>query len=65
MRMAAKQKYAEAIERLDGYPAAFRTSKAAEPLRTLRLDFEHRRADSTVPSSSPQRQIVGTPRWRS
>jgi hypothetical protein len=65
MRMAAKQKYAEAIERLDGYPAAFRTSKAAEPLRTLRRDFERRRLESPSPAAAPQRQIVGTPRWRS
>jgi len=65
MRMAAKQKYAEAIERLDGYPAAFKTSKAAEPLRTLRRDFELRRAESAAPPGSPQRQVVGNPRWRS
>jgi hypothetical protein len=60
MRMAAKQKYADAIERLDGYPAAFRTSKSAEQIRSLRQDFERRRAGSAVPAPAPpQRQVVG------
>ena len=42
-RMAAKQKYAEAIERLDGFPAPFRTSAAAEQIRLLRRDYERLR----------------------
>jgi hypothetical protein len=59
-RMAAKQRYAEAIERLDGYPAPFRTSKSAEQIRTLRQDFERRRSES-APSAplQPQKQVVG------
>ena len=65
MRMAAKQKYAEAIERLDGFPAAFKTSKSAEPLRVLRQDFERRRAESSLPPpAQPQRQFVGARAWR-
>ena len=66
MRMAAKQKYAEAIERLDGYPAAFKTSASAEQLRALRRDFERRQAESAAqPPSQPPRQVVRNPRWRS
>lgn len=64
-RMAAKQRYAEAIERLDGYPAPFRTSKSAEQIRALRRDFERRRIESSPAPAGPQRQVVGTPRWRS
>jgi hypothetical protein len=63
MRMAAKQKYAEAIERLDGYPAAFKTSASAEQIRALRRDFERRRAESAAqPPSPPQKQFIGAPR---
>lgn len=62
-RMAAKQKFAEAIERLDGYPAPFRTSKSADQIRALRQDFERHRIESAP--AGPQRQVVGTPRWRS
>lgn len=59
MRMAAKRKYAEAIERLDGYPAAFRGSKAAETLRLVRQDLERRRAESALPlSPAPPKRIV-------
>jgi hypothetical protein len=66
MRMAAKQKYAEAIERLDGYPPAFLASKSAEPLRVLRQDLERRKAEAGAPAASQApRQVVGTPRWRS
>jgi hypothetical protein len=51
-RMATKQKFAEAIERLDGYPAAFRTSRAAGPLQRLREDYERRRSASGAPPAS-------------
>ena len=51
-RMAAKQKFAEAIDRLDGYPAAFRTSKAAASLKLLREDYERRRPASGAPPAS-------------
>jgi hypothetical protein len=65
MRMASKQKFAEAIERLDGYPAPFRTSKSAGQIRELRQEFERRRLESAPGPAGPQRQVVGTPRWRS
>jgi hypothetical protein len=45
-RMAAKQKFGEAIERLDGYPAAFQASKAADSIRLLRDDYVRRRSPS-------------------
>jgi hypothetical protein len=51
-RMATKQKFAEAIERLDGYPAAFRTSRAAGTLQRLREDYERRRSASGAPPAS-------------
>jgi hypothetical protein len=51
-RMAAKQKFAEAIDRLDGYPAAFRTSKAAGSLKLLRDDYERRRRAPGAPPAS-------------
>ncbi len=51
-RMATKQKFAEAIERLDGFPAAFRTSRAAGPLQRLREDYERRRSSSGAPPAS-------------
>ena len=50
IRMAAKQKYAEAIERIDGFPAPFRSSKAAASLKLLRDDYERRRPP---PGQSP------------
>lgn len=57
-RMAAKEKYADAIDRLDGFPAAFRTSKSAEQIRALRREFELRRAASAPPApSTPQKQL--------
>jgi hypothetical protein len=65
MRMASKQKVAEAIERLDGYPAPFRTSKSAGQIRALRQDLERRRIESAPSPAGPQRQVVSTPRWRS
>ena len=49
-RMAVKQKYAEAIERLDGFPAQFHSSKAAASLKLLRDDYERRRPP---PGQSP------------
>jgi len=52
-RMAAKQKYAEAIERLDGYPAPFQTSKAAASIKLLREDYERRRTPPVRPPSPP------------
>jgi hypothetical protein len=53
-RMAAKQRYADAIERLDAFPAAFRASKAAGLLRLLREDYLHRKSDpGAVPASPP------------
>lgn len=59
LRMAAKRKYDEAIERLDGYPAAFRGSKAAETLRLVRQDLERRRAESaSSPSPAPQKRSL-------
>jgi hypothetical protein len=60
-RVAAKQRYAEAIERLDGYPAAFKASRSAEQIRALRHDFERQRAESALPASPPQRQIASRP----
>jgi hypothetical protein len=51
-RMATKQKFAEAIERLDGFPAAFRTSRAAGILQRLREDYERRRSASGAPPAS-------------
>jgi hypothetical protein len=64
LRMAAKQKYSEAIDRLDGYPAGFRASKSAEPLRVLRQDLERRRAESAVqPSPQAPRRVVSFPAW--
>jgi len=57
-RMAAKAKYADAIDRLDGFPAALRTSKSAEQIRALRREFELRRADFAPPApSTPQKQL--------
>lgn len=53
LRMAAKSRYAEAIERLDGYPEAFRGSKSADPLRLLRQDLERRRAEAAAPAPAP------------
>lgn len=53
LRMASKQKFAEAIDRVDGFPATFRASKAAESLRLLRQDLERRRADAAVPVPAP------------
>ncbi|MBI3854198.1 MAG: hypothetical protein HY293_00755 [Planctomycetes bacterium] len=65
MRMAARQKYAEAFERLDGYPAAFRGSKAAEQVRLCRLDLERRRAESALqPASQTPRRVISWPEWR-
>jgi hypothetical protein len=64
LRMAAKQKYSEAIDRLDGYPAGFRASRSAEPLRVLRQDLERRRAESAVqPSPQAPRRVVSYPEW--
>jgi hypothetical protein len=60
LRMASKQRYADAIERLDGYPEPFRSSKAAESLRGLRQDLEKRRAEAAAPAaggSSPRRVL--------
>jgi len=51
-RMATKQKFAEAIERLDGFPAAFRTSRAAGTLQRLREDYERRRSAPVAPPAS-------------
>jgi hypothetical protein len=57
MRMAEKEKYVEAIERLDGFPAAFRTSKSADPIRALRRELELRKG---VPiPAPPQKQVAG------
>jgi hypothetical protein len=53
LRMASKQKFTEALERLDGYPSSFRTSKSAEALRLLKQDLERRRAESTAPPPAP------------
>jgi hypothetical protein len=51
-RMAAKEKFAEALERLDGYPAAFRTSRSAASLRELRREYVRRRgADAPAPAA--------------
>jgi hypothetical protein len=60
VRMASKQRYADAIERLDGYPEPFRASKAAESLRGLRQDLEKRRAEAAAPAAgerSPRRVL--------
>ncbi len=55
-RLSAKQKYQEAVSRLEGYPAAFRSSRAAGPLRILREELERRRLEAAAPASgSPQR----------
>ncbi len=63
-RMASRQKYADAIERLDGYPTAFRSSKSAGTIRALREDLERRRGADAVPGpSSPQRRITSDPSW--
>ena len=60
MRMAAKEKVAEAIERLEAFPAAFRTSKSADQIGDLRRDLERRRAASAAPiPAPPQKQVVG------
>jgi hypothetical protein len=65
LRMAAKQKYGEAIDRLDGYPAAFRASPSAGPLRMLRQDLERRRAESAVhPAPQAPRRVISFPEWR-
>ena len=60
-RMAAKQKYAEAIGRLDAYPAAFQTSRAASALRALRDDYARRQAEAGTPApgapTSPRRVL--------
>lgn len=54
LRLAGKQKIAEAVASLDGYPASFRGSRAAATLESLRRDLERRRA-------SPDRGPVRTP----
>ena len=61
LRMASKQKFTEALERLDGYPVSFRTSKSAESLRLLRRDLEQRRAQAPAPPAAGQepRRIRG------
>ncbi len=61
LRMATKQKFTEALERLDGYPASFRSSKSAEALRLLRQDLERRRAQAPAPPAASQepRRIRG------
>jgi hypothetical protein len=51
-RMAGKQKFSEAVERLDGFPAAFQSSKAAGPLKRLREDYERRRSAPGAPPAS-------------
>jgi hypothetical protein len=55
LRIASKGKVAEAIERVDGYPAPFRASKSAERLRLLRQDLE-RRLES--PSATPPKRVL-------
>ena len=61
VRMASKQKLAEAIERLDGFPAVFQSSKAAGPLKQLREDYERRRSAAGTPppsaDTSPRRVL--------
>lgn len=49
-RLASKEKFAEAVERLDGYPAPFRASRSAAALRELRQEYVRRRGDA-VPAS--------------
>lgn len=60
LRLAGKQKYAEAISSLDGYPAAFRTSRSSESLGTLRRDLERRRAQPAGTDRAPARTPPGT-----
>jgi hypothetical protein len=62
-RAAAKGKFAEAIERLDGYPASFGASKAAATLRLLREDYERRRSIPPAAPPSAPRRLVGAPAW--
>lgn len=59
LRMASKQKFSEAIDRLDGYPETFRGSRSAESLRALRLELEQKRAEASrpVPRESPRRVL--------
>jgi hypothetical protein len=53
LRMVSRQKFADAIERLDGYPESLRGSKSAESLRVLRQDLERRRAEAAAPAPAP------------
>ena len=60
LRLAGKQKYAEAISSLDGYPASFRASRSADSLATLRKDLERRRAQPAGTDRAPARTPPGT-----
>jgi hypothetical protein len=60
LRHSARQKYAEAIASLDGYPEAFRASRAAGPLRELRKDLERRRTEAAGAPAPAVRTPAGT-----
>ncbi len=61
LRHSTRRKFAEALASLDGYPEAFRASRAAGSLKDLRRDLERKKAESAVSPPAVERKPARTP----